>query len=316
LGGVLVVGAVLLSGADADAQKKPAKNSPAAAAKAARKAGLPAGAIPGKTPGVEVIDTSAPFSHDHHLDENVVGKAMTCNSCHEMANADGTCPKQEVRFPKHEACAGCHTANFYTPPLTICTNCHVNASFSANNALKELTRQVTPRKAEFSHNSHSSSSCTECHRFIKGGLKVSNPSHPNCCQCHTDAAVQPTMNNCQGCHSASKNAGRPPSKIHSFTHKVHNTDPRNGKSTECTQCHVNVTASKTLRTIPAPPMATCVGCHDGSDPGQAHPSIANATGSGAFHFSSCLKCHLAGSIAGVALPEGHPTDAAPPGAIQ
>jgi hypothetical protein len=313
VGGGLVVLGVLFGGADADAQRRPAPKKPAAAAKGP---GLAPGALPGKTPGVGVLDTSSPFNHETHLSEERVGKALNCASCHEMVNADGSCPKQEVRYPKHEACAGCHTANFYTPPLTICTNCHVNASFSANNPLKELGRQVTPRKSEFSHASHSSSSCTECHRFLKGGDQVAHPSHPNCCQCHTDAAMQPTMNNCQGCHSASRNAGRAPSKIHSFTHKAHNTDPRNGKSTECSQCHLNVNASRTLRTIPTPPMASCVGCHDGTDPGQPHPSIPDATGSGAFHFSSCLKCHLAGSISGVALPAGHPTDAAPPGAIQ
>ena len=30
----------------------------------------------------QVIDTSSPFSHDHHMDAEKVGKAMSCNSCH------------------------------------------------------------------------------------------------------------------------------------------------------------------------------------------------------------------------------------------
>jgi hypothetical protein len=265
----------------------------------------------GKPGAVQVIDTSSPFSHDDHMNPEKIGKAMTCSSCHEMVANDGTCPKGEVRFPKHEACAGCHTANFYTPPLTICTNCHKTAQFSANNALKPLDRIVTPRKAEFSHKSHASSACTECHAFQKGGETVAHPSHPNCCQCHTQAEMVPQMNNCEACHSATQNAGRPPSKVHDFSHKVHNTDPRNGKSMDCGQCHVNTTAATTLRAISAPPMSSCVQCHDGSDPSKPHPTIPGATGSGAFHFSECLRCHKAGSIQGVPLPPGHPTDAAP-----
>jgi hypothetical protein len=271
---------------------------------------------PGKQAAPQVIDTSSPFSHDHHMDPARVGKSMSCNSCHEMVAANGQCPKAEVRYPKHEACAGCHTANFYTPPLTICTNCHKSASFSANNPLKELTRQVTPRRAEFSHKAHEGTACTNCHALQKGGVSVAHPSHPNCCECHTQPELLPQMTSCEACHSAAKNAGRPPSKIHDFSHKTHNTDPRNGNSTECKQCHMNTEQATSLRGIKAPPMSSCVSCHDGSDPGAPHPSIPNANGSGAFHFSSCLKCHLPGSIQNVPLPPGHPTDAAPEGARQ
>ncbi len=264
----------------------------------------------------QVIDTSSPFSHDHHMSAARVGKAMTCNSCHEMVAETGQCPKAEVRYPKHEACAGCHTANFYTTPLSICANCHKSASFTANNPLKDLTRQVTPRRAEFSHKAHAGNACTSCHALQKGGVSVAHPSHPNCCECHTQPDVMPSMTSCESCHAASKNAGRPPSKIHDFSHKTHNTDPRNGTSMECSQCHTNAEAAQTLRGIRGPPMSSCVSCHDGSDPGAPHPTIPNATGSGAFHFSSCLKCHVAGSIKNVPLPADHPTDAPPAGAIQ
>src|SRR5688572_9099094 len=72
-----------------------------------------------------VIDTSSPFDHDIHMNPaKMNGKVMGCESCHKMANADGSCPKQEVRFPDHTACTECHSANFYVQPLTICTNCH------------------------------------------------------------------------------------------------------------------------------------------------------------------------------------------------
>jgi hypothetical protein len=259
------------------------------------------------------IDTSKPFNHDHHMNADTVGKEMRCDSCHKMTKADGTCPKQEVRFPDHDACISCHAESFYTSPLTICVNCHTEAAFKAKNPVKELTRQVTPRKAEFSHASHiDSGNCQSCHAFVKAGEKVTHPSHPNCCQCHADGAVQPQMNNCQGCHSESKNAGRPPSKIHDFSHKTHREDPRNGASLDCNSCHINTANAKTLRSIPTPPMSTCVQCHDGSDPGQPHPTLPGIKGSGAFSFTQCLKCHIPGSIKGVPLPPSHPAPGATP----
>jgi hypothetical protein len=277
---------------------------------------LAAGSADAEAPP-HVLDTSSPFSHDHHLNVTVVGKDLTCASCHEMATPTGACPQSEVRFPTHESCAGCHTANFYTPQmvkgtmtLTICANCHQSSSFTKNNPLKELGRQVTPRKAEFSHKTHDGSACTECHAMQKAGAFVSHPSHPNCCQCHSDGTVQPTMNRCESCHSASQSAGRPRSKVHSFSHKSHNVDPRNGRSMECTQCHVNTAFASSLRTLAAPPMSSCVGCHDGSEPGKPHPTIPGVNGSGAFHFTACLRCHIPGSIQGVPPPPGHPTETA------
>ncbi len=276
----------------------------------------PAAAAPVQT---QALDTSQPFDHDIHLSApKMGGKQMGCQNCHEMVNSDGTCPKQEVRFPKHEACAGCHAANFYTPPLTICTNCHQTAKFVAANPLRELTRQVTPKKAEFSHRSHLAKNldCTSCHGFVKGGDSVSHPSHPNCCECHAGngmngKVVQPTMNKCGECHSASKGAGRAPSKIHSFSHKTHNTDPRTSASMSCKQCHVNTAQANTLRQIQIPPMPVCVECHDGSDPNQPNPKNPAWRGTGAFHFSTCLKCHIAGSINSLPLPPSHPTTTAP-----
>jgi predicted CxxxxCH...CXXCH cytochrome family protein len=124
------------------------------------------------------------------------------------------------------------------------------------------------------------------------------------------------MNKCGECHAASKNAGRAPSKIHDFSHKTHNTDPRTSASMACKQCHVNMAGANTLRQIQIPPMAACVECHDGSDPNQPNPKNPAWRGTGAFHFSSCLKCHIAGSISAVPLPPTHPTTPAPPGAIQ
>jgi hypothetical protein len=268
---------------------------------------------------MQVIDTSKPFSHDVHLSpQKMSGQQLACHSCHEMVNLDGTCPKAEVRFPKHETCAGCHQASFYTAPLTICTNCHQSAAFQKNNPLRELTRQITPRKAEFSHKRHSDKDCTTCHQFVRAGQAVSHPSHPNCCECHAGRVtpggqvVQPTMNKCGDCHTASLKAGRPPSKIHSFSHKNHNTDPRTQVSMACKQCHVNMESATTLNQIRAPPMPVCVECHDGSDPNQPNKNNPEWRGTGAFHFSSCMKCHIPGSIKDALLPKVEPNNAGKP----
>ena len=321
LGLSLAVAAAIVAvaaNAQAPAATPPASSPPPAAAPPAAP---PAAAAPPR--GNAMVDTTNKFDHDIHLNAAKMGKPLGCESCHEMVKSDGTCPKSEVRFPKHEACATCHAANFYTPPLTICTNCHTSAKFSKKNELLELTRQVTPRKAEFSHKTHldakKGTDCTTCHEMKKGGDVVGHPSHPNCCQCHADGKTTPQMKSCEGCHSASKNAGRPPSKIHDFSHKAHKEDPRNSSSTSCQLCHVNMAEATTLRNIHIPPMPVCVQCHDGSDPNKPNPSNPALKGTGAFHFSSCLKCHISGSInGGMPLPPGHPppTEVAPPGAIK
>jgi hypothetical protein len=270
----------------------------------------------------QVIDTTSPFDHDVHMDSKKVGKGLKCETCHQMTTAEGQCPKTEVRFPKHEACTECHNASFYTPPLTICSNCHKAAQFAAKNPLRELTRQVTPRKAEFSHKSHldpagtavrkmgQKTDCVSCHEMKKGGDVVTHPSHPNCCECHTKPSVQPQMANCGACHSAGRFVQRPPSKIHDFSHKKHREDPRTGNSMQCGQCHVNTQLAVSLRTIRIPEMGTCVQCHNGLGPDVTGPD--GLKGAGTFHFSQCLKCHIPGSIQGIPLPPSHPTDTTPP----
>lgn len=259
----------------------------------------------------QLIDTSKPFDHDTHLKEKTVGKKLSCESCHQgMVDDGGTCPKQEVRFPKHEACTGCHAMNFFTPPLTICTSCHTAAEFKKDNALKDLGRQVTPRKAEFNHRLHLASGgktqkklgekidCTSCHKPKKKGQVVTHPSHPSCCACHTKADVEPKMSSCSSCHSQGRSVGRPASKIHSFLHNQNHMVDKDGSSMACTKCHVNGHEAKTLRQIQIPPMATCITCHDGEH---------------AWHFSSCLKCHKEGTMS-APLPASHPTTPAPEGA--
>ena len=48
-----------------------------------------------------------------------------------------------------------------------------------------------------------------------------------------DGKIKPQMRSCGECHNTAKNAGRPPSKIHSFSHKQHKEDPRTNASTTC-----------------------------------------------------------------------------------
>ena len=254
----------------------------------------------------KVLDTSKPFAHNTHLDAKAVGETLKCETCHEVVTPAGQCPTTEVRFPKHEACFKCHAANFYTPPLSICVNCHLNAEMSKGNPLKELTRQVTPRKAEFNHSLHvdpagkvakqfpKKVSCKSCHKVKGGGKAVTHPSHSNCCQCHTRDAVTPKMSDCSSCHSQGRGVSRPDSKIHSFTHKPEHMKNVDGTSRGCTECHVNGAQAKTIRQIQIPPMGSCTGCHNGEQ---------------AFSAADCLKCHVTGMLGGM-LPASHPVTGA------
>ena len=263
--------------------------------------------------GQEFIDTTKPFSHGTHLGKKVMdkngGKAIRCEECHSgMVDKQGQCPTEEVRFPTHETCAKCHAANFYTQPLTICVNCHTSMEMRKGNPLKDLGRQVTPRKAAFNHKQHliakgsarkktgKKLDCTSCHKPKKKGKIVTNPSHPNCCQCHTDDKLEVQMKNCSQCHSQSKAVKRPVSKIHSFTHAKHHMVSKEGESMRCSTCHTNGHMAKTIRQIKVPPMSSCVGCHDGNH---------------TWHFSSCLKCHKEGTMAGP-IPKSHQNVTPPP----
>lgn len=254
----------------------------------------------------KVIDTSKAFTHNTHLNAKTVGEALKCETCHEMVTPKGQCPTSEVRFPKHEACFKCHAANFYTPPLTICVNCHKSAEMSKGNPLKELGRQVTPRKSEFNHNLHADPagkvakqfpkkvSCKSCHKVKAAGKRVTHPSHPNCCQCHTRESVKPKMSDCSACHSESRRVSRPESKIHSFTHRPDHMKNPDGTSRGCTECHVNGAQAKSIRQIKIPPMGSCTGCHNGDL---------------AFSAADCLKCHKEGMLGGM-MPASHPVTGA------
>jgi hypothetical protein len=265
--------------------------------------------------GQEFIPTDKPFNHESHLGKKATerngGTALDCADCHDAVQSDGTCPKGDVKLPPHEACAKCHAANFYTPPLNICTACHESAEFKKDNKLKVREgRSASPRKANFNHKLHliakgkarkmtgKKLDCTSCHKVKKKGKAVTAPRHPTCCECHTDPKLKVTMNKCSSCHNVAKGAGRPTSKIHSFTHAKHHRTSKDGGSLACKTCHVNGHKAQTLRQIKIPPMPVCVQCHDGQH---------------TWHFSSCLKCHKQGSISGP-LPPSHPTAPAPEGA--
>lgn len=266
-----------------------------------------------------LIETKSPFSHDTHLDASRMGKALQCSGCHAMLDADGACPSAEVRLPSHEACTECHAASFYTMPLTICSNCHESARFAKPNPLRALERVVTPRKAQFSHKAHLQRQrdldCTSCHAVQKGGAVMGHASHPSCCRCHATGstaargkAAEPAMDQCTACHREDESAGRRVPLIQGFSHKDHREDPRTGRTTSCRLCHVNMKWARSLATIEAPPMATCVVCHDGSDPTRPNPRDPAQRGTGAFHFSACLRCHVPGKIAGMRAPLSHQLD--------
>lgn len=252
-------------------------------------------------------DLSKPFDHGTHFTElrKQGDRLLTCRDCHTQSSTVGDdfpiCKQVRMPFPTHEKCTGCHPKAFWTRPLQICSNCHIETKFTEQPPLKEQTGKDAPLRTEFSHKLHLDprqrvkqkfkfkKDCTFCHTFIRGGEKVALPNHAQCCECHTKADVEPNINDCAGCHSRPRWHAKKKSTIKNFSHADHSIDPRTGQSLDCLRCHAAVPKAKTVKQITWPVMATCVDCHAGEV---------------AFDYSNCLKCHAA-DIGDKPIPESH-----------
>jgi hypothetical protein len=255
----------------------------------------------------KVIDLSKPFEHDSHLKElrKEGDRLLGCGDCHALGGLGDEkfpiCKKTRMPFPAHDKCTGCHPRAFFTKPLQICSNCHTDNTFSQKPPLKEQNARAAPLKSSFSHKLHLNpeertmkrfkweKDCTFCHPMEDGGAKVGKPAHAQCCDCHTKDAVEPSINDCAGCHTRPKTDRTPKSQIDKFSHVDHTTDPRTGSTLECARCHFEVNKADKVRDLKLPVMATCVECHSGEV---------------AFDYTSCLKCH-APDIMDKPVPETH-----------
>jgi len=241
------------------------------------------------------IDLTKPFDHGSHLKQIRKGgdQLLSCADCHvQKVSAENKgfpiCKEARMPYPTHNKCTGCHPKAFWTKPLQICTNCHTDNTFGKQPPLKPQTTASAPLRTKFDHRLHLSENgrvkkrfkfnkdCSFCHEFVGGGKRVELPGHPQCCECHTKANVEPNINDCAGCHARPKWQKAAKSQIKHFSHVDHTLDPTTGASLDCLRCHSSVTTAKKIRDISMPVMATCVECHQGEV---------------AFDYTNCLKCH-------------------------
>lgn len=265
-------------------------------------------AVEAAPPKDVAADLRKPFSHDSHLTQMKGDRRYTCSDCHTLSQGGDKksdfpiCESPRMPFPSHDKCIGCHPSSFFKPPIVICTTCHVDTKITEKTPLKEQTGVQAPLRTDFSHQLHLDpkmrvkdkfklvKDCSFCHRFVNGGEKVLLPEHPQCCECHTKQDVEPSINDCAGCHYRPKSEKNPSSMVKKFSHVQHKTDPATNESLHCLRCHFDVPKSQKIATLILPKMATCVECHQGEL---------------AFSYAECLKCHEKGIESRIKPPD-HP----------
>ena len=231
------------------------------------------------------------FRHKTHLKLKQGKRRIKCADCHKLDASGGefpVCKGERMPFPSHETCTRCHDKAFYEKPLAICTNCHANADITAQAPLRTDRLRAGVPRATFNHKLHIDPErrvhksfklkpdCISCHVFSKGGAVVEDPGHAQCCTCHTQEHVEPSMNDCAGCHARPAKQKAAVSSIEKFSHASHKQDPSDGASLACQRCHTSVGETIQVKDVTMPVMDTCVTCHDGKL---------------SFHYGKCLNCH-------------------------
>lgn len=159
---------------------------------------------PPSKPSASASDTPAsgpaqPIAFNHKLHSQTA--KMTCNECHE-ARGDGT----TLALPQAAKCMRCH-ASIATDNPDI-----KRLSESAKNEDPILWVRVyrVPSFVTFSHKTHSSNTCEECHGPVAERTVIAQEKDTNmgsCIACH-QAKGAPTT--CDTCHAIMSTSGRSP----------------------------------------------------------------------------------------------------------
>lgn len=229
------------------------------------------------------------FTHTLHLSKDKVGKALGCNSCHEVDLEAG----YRVIRPghnDHSPCDDCHADDFKKAPGTLCENCHIEVNPLQEGASPLYSYPSRERKtaalvSSYNHAQHvaaatreeggSGLNCMDCHRLPKDAAMAGFPAHGDCAPCHA-AVAAPRMSDCNGCHERD-GPGRNRKFLCNdirFTHAKHRRDV-SGHEIACTACHADVLHSTDSDQLTLPRMSDCATCHDRADRTPARVRIDN-----------------------------------------
>lgn len=223
--------------------------------------------------------------------------SLGCNSCHQRSDNSAT-PK----WPGHNACTGCHLAQFVTPQVPMCVICHTGVS-SSNPPLKSFPSRFNESfNMKFDHAQHNSGSarppngCSSCHaragaRSAALSIPVGISSHNQCYTCHTPSSKSLAgreIASCGVCHdqrSYSRTSTNARSFRFAFSHAKHGA----GQRLACADCHRLTAGAAQGRQVsspfpaehfPASRSMTCFTCHSGK-----------RSFGGDLAFKDCRRCH-------------------------
>jgi hypothetical protein len=237
-----------------------------------------------------------------------------CNTCHKISFPDIN------DYPSHDACVSCHRPQFFRsarPP--ICSVCHTKTSprddvrYAFRNPATKLQftiefphdrHQDVIALLRFSHAPQGYNNCTICHASRTTTFKAVPTNHSSCFNCHWKSQP-PVADNCNGCH---KLATAPyvladvPARI-SAKYLHDGGGERKQHVAECTNCHINITKSTSLRGLkPDVPISACTECHN--QPGKRDDLNKELGAIDKNRSFICVYCHDA-KVGSLDPPAGH-----------
>jgi c(7)-type cytochrome triheme protein len=230
----------------------------------------------------EVARPTARFAHDAHASRLPLDD---CAACHGL---DG---RGEPVTAGHDACAGCHAADFGSATPTICGACHASTEPWRALVADRLPAPRSELGARMNHAAHGTLACAACHSLTTATRELRPPRGHGACAgggCHQSArtagAPEPALDACAACHALGLERARVEERTGAawsvrtrFRHDAHAADAA-GAPIACTACHAGVASSTDVAAIAAPTKPACAPCHDGK-------RAFKMTGHG------CARCH-------------------------
>ena len=229
--------------------------------------------------------------------------SLGCTSCHNRAGESGGTP----RLPGHKACIDCHSNQFLTPNVPMCSICHTDVN-SSNPPLKGFpTKFRESFNAKFDHAQHNvgagrpPNGCTDCHNRLGGraagvSIPVSISAHNQCYTCHTPSSKSSSgreIASCGVCHRVG-GYSRTTTSARAFRMAFSHAKHGNAQKLSCADCHRltaglpqsrQVSSPAASQHFPATRGLTCLTCHNGKQ-----------SFGGEATFKDCRRCHTAASF--------------------